>query len=99
MGFLDSDGVEGIISEFTKAFLTNHYTCHECGAKMEFEDEYEMTLICPECGHECDIDDYGLEDVDEYDRYPPPPDEDEDDEDEDDSGETYDEVCGELSDD
>ena len=28
---------------------------------MEFEDEWEDTLVCPHCGHSIDLDDYGRE--------------------------------------
>ncbi|MCC8152101.1 MAG: DNA-directed RNA polymerase I [Lachnospiraceae bacterium] len=55
---------------FTKAWIdaqeTGRYECSQCGAAMEFEDEWEETLICPECGHEVDIDRYGAEDDETY---------------------------------
>ena len=31
--------------------LTGRYICSECGGLMEFEDEWEDTLVCPACGH------------------------------------------------
>lgn len=34
---------------------------------MEFEDEWEDTLICPECGHSVDLEHYGFENDEEYD--------------------------------
>jgi hypothetical protein len=33
---------------------------------MEFEDEWEDTLVCPHCGHSIDLDDYGCEGNEEY---------------------------------
>lgn len=48
------------------SMLSRHYTCSECGGEMEFEDEWEDTLVCPHCGHSVDIDEYGCEDDDEY---------------------------------
>ena len=33
---------------------------------MEFEDEWEDTLVCPHCGHSIDLDDYGREGNKEY---------------------------------
>ena len=33
---------------------------------MEFEDEWEDTLVCPHCGHSIDLDDYGREGNEEY---------------------------------
>ena len=34
-----------------EAMFGGSYICSECGAKMEFEDEWEDTLICIQCGH------------------------------------------------
>lgn len=85
-----------------KALKSGEYICSRCGALMEFEDEeWKDTLICPKCGHEIDYDRYGFEDDDEYNALYPTKEEvlgyyDEDD-DEEDTGETYDEVHGELS--
>lgn len=45
---------------------TGKYYCKECGALMEFEDEWEDVLICPECGYSVELDRYGFEDDDEY---------------------------------
>lgn len=39
---------------------------YECGHLMEFEDEWEDTLVCPHCGHSIDLDDYGREGNEEY---------------------------------
>lgn len=48
------------------ALLTGRYICIECGALMEFEDEYEEVLICPECGHSVDLEHYGFENDEAY---------------------------------
>lgn len=58
MSFFNDALVEGL--------LTGQYICGECGALMEFEDEYEDILICPECGHSVDLDHYGFENDEEY---------------------------------
>ena len=52
--------------EQIKAMFSREYICHECGHLMEFEDEWEDTLVCPHCGHSIDLDDYGCESDDEY---------------------------------
>lgn len=44
-----------------EAMFSREYTCSECGRLMEFEDEWEDTLVCPHCGHSVDLDDYGCE--------------------------------------
>lgn len=46
--------------------IMREYICHECGHLMEFEDEWEDTLVCPHCGHSIDLDDYGREGNEEY---------------------------------
>lgn len=33
------------------ALLTGRYICSKCGARMQFEDEWEDILVCLECGH------------------------------------------------
>lgn len=85
-----------------EAFRTGIYRCCVCGMPMMFEDEKERdVLICtnPECRYETDVDHYGLTD-EEYDALYPTKEEilgygeDEGN----DSGETYDEVHGELDD-
>ncbi len=82
------------------ALLSGMYYCNECGGLMEFENEWRDTLICPECGHSVDLDHYGFESEEEYNALYPTEDELNDcEDDEDDSGETYDEVYGELDDD
>lgn len=40
--------------------------CYKCGGLMEF-DSTGSTLICSECGHEVDIEDYGFEGYEDYD--------------------------------
>lgn len=40
--------------------LTGRYICSECGGLMEFEDEWEDTLVCPACGHSVDLEHYGI---------------------------------------
>lgn len=35
--------------EQIKAMFSREYICHECGHLMEFEDEWEDTLVCPHC--------------------------------------------------
>lgn len=52
--------------EQIKAMFSRVYICHECGHLMEFEDEWEDTLVCPHCGHSIDLDDYGCEGNEEY---------------------------------
>ncbi|GHV42178.1 hypothetical protein FACS189490_10570 [Clostridia bacterium] len=80
------------------AMQTGNYICSECGGAMEFEDEWEETLVCLACGHEVDIERYGYSDDEEYDAlYPTREEVMGDEDDEDDTGETYDEVYGELS--
>lgn len=39
-----------------KAMTSGRYICSECGSVMEFEDEWEDTLVCPHCGHSIDLD-------------------------------------------
>lgn len=78
-----------------KVLFSRDYICDKCGAKMEFEDEWENTLVCTQCGYDIDIDRYGFESDEEYEAlFPLQDDEEETYED----GETYDEVCGELDD-
>lgn len=38
-----------------KAMTSGRYICSECGSVMEFEDEWEDTLVCPHCGHSIDL--------------------------------------------
>lgn len=44
-----------------KALLTGNYTCPRCGGKMEFEDEFEDTLVCPSCGEDVSLEQYGAD--------------------------------------
>ena len=43
--------------------LTGRYICSECGGLMEFEDEWEDTLVCPACGHSVDLEHYYADSV------------------------------------
>lgn len=45
-----------------EALLTGIYKCPVCGNRMDFEDEYEETLVCPQCGYDEDVDHYGFTD-------------------------------------
>lgn len=54
-----------------EAMLNKEYVCNKCGAKMEFEDEWEDTLVCTHCGHSIDSDRYGCEDDEEYEKLYP----------------------------
>lgn len=83
-----------------KAMFGHNYICSKCGGKMEFEDEWEDTLICPVCGYDIDLDRYGFESDEEYEAQYPTREEviGYEDSEEDDNGESYDEVCGELDD-
>lgn len=86
--------------DLKEAMLSGKYICSKCGELMEFEDKWEDILICPVCGHSVDLDHYGFENEEDYEKLYPTPEEvlgcDEDIEDD---WETYDEVYGELSDD
>jgi DNA-directed RNA polymerase subunit M/transcription elongation factor TFIIS len=90
--------------ELIKAMTTGIYICSKCGSVMEFENEWADTLVCQKCGHNLDIERYGFENDEDYDALYPTKEEvmvyaeDEKYQDEEYTGETYDEVCGELSD-
>lgn len=62
------------------ALLTGRYICSKCGARMQFEDEWEDVLVCLECGHSVELEWYGMEDDEEYEALYP----------------TREEVCGEF---
>ena len=85
-----------------EAMFGGDYICSECGEKMEFEDQWEETLVCPACGHDVAIERYGMERDEEYEVQYPTREEvveyEEDKVKEDYCEETYDEVCGELDD-
>lgn len=53
--------------KLAEALFSGNYVCSECGAKMEFEDEYEDILVCPTCGHSVELDRYGAENDEDYD--------------------------------
>ena len=65
------------------ALLTGRYICSKCGARMQFEDEWEDILVCLECGHSVESERYGMEDDEEYEALYP----------------TREEVCGEFDED
>ena len=44
-----------------KAFSTGEYPCPECGKPMSFEDEWRSSLVCDNCGYDCRLEDYGLD--------------------------------------
>lgn len=67
MSFFNNSQIEGL--------LTGQYICSECGGLMEFEDEWEDTLVCPECGHSVDLEHYGFENDEDYDALYPTKDE------------------------
>lgn len=49
-----------------KAMTDGEYICSECGELMEFEDEWEDTLVCPYCGHSIGLEEYGCEGDEKY---------------------------------
>lgn len=57
------------------ALMSGTYICHECGGTMEFEDENEDSLVCPSCGHSVDLDMYGFEGDEAYEKLYPTEDE------------------------
>ncbi len=73
------------------------YKCPECGNDMIWENEASGDLVCEECGYGENIDHYGLTE-EEYDELYPVLDGCCD-ESKDNSGERYDEVYNELSED
>ena len=44
-----------------EALLTVWSICSKCGARMQFEDEWEDILVCLECGHSVELEQYGME--------------------------------------
>ncbi len=83
-----------------KGMGTGKYPCPKCKTLMEWEDENEEVLICPKCGREESAGHYGYTD-EEYESLYPAKEEvsgyDEEGEEDEYNGETYEEVCGELS--
>jgi transcription initiation factor IIE alpha subunit len=85
--------------EKIEALCSGNYICNECGGKMEFEDEFEDTLICSQCGHSVCLDEYGYEYEGGYDDLYPTADEFITDDEENDNGdclEPYEEVYEEC---
>lgn len=92
------------MSKIEDALFERRYFCPECGNLMQWESEWEDSLVCPVCGASADPEFYGMTE-DEIDAMYPTREQvlgiagEDDEEDEDNEfGETYDEVCGELSD-
>lgn len=56
--------------KWTEALETGEYICPKCGSIMEFEDEWEETLVCMKCGYDEDIDHYGFTDEEYNQLYP-----------------------------
>lgn len=50
-----------------RGFTTGEHPCPKCGANMAWEDELEITLICPSCGYDIDYEHYGFSSEEEYD--------------------------------
>ena len=79
------------------------YFCPQCGCDMQWENEWEDSLVCISCGYSMDPEMYGLTDEEYDDLYPTKEqvlgigDDDDWDEDDEYTGEVYEEVCGELS--
>ena len=59
MGFFN----ERVVS----SLFGGEHTCVKCRGIMEFEDEWEDTLICTKCGYTIDSDRYGFENDEDYD--------------------------------
>lgn len=57
--------------KLVKAMFSREYICNECGEKMEFENERECVLVCSHCGHSVDLDHYGCEDYEDYEKLYP----------------------------
>ena len=82
------------------AMMSGRYICDQCGSVMEWEDEWEDSLICPNCGNSVNPEKYGFSSDEEYEALFPTEKDvlGADDDDETPAGERYDEVCGELDD-
>lgn len=48
-----------------EAMRSGVYICSCCGQRMEFEDEWEETLVCPNCGDSVGVDEYGWDESEE----------------------------------
>ena len=56
-----------IFSErYVKALFTGEYICSECGAKMVFDDEWETRLVCPKCWNSMSLEEYSMEEGEQY---------------------------------
>ena len=56
--------------KLVEGLKTGNYECTQCGALMEFEDEWRDTLVCPSCGYSTDLDHYGFTDEEFEEAYP-----------------------------
>lgn len=56
--------------EQRRAILTGNYWCPECFERMEWENDNEDVLICPNCGLVMDSERYGMTDEEYDDLYP-----------------------------
>ena len=53
--------------KLVEGLTTGRYYCPKCGSLMEFEDEeWQDTLVCPNCGEDIDLDEYGFDSEEEY---------------------------------
>jgi uncharacterized Zn finger protein (UPF0148 family) len=87
------------IDKLESCLFSGVYTCSECGATMEFEDDMGDVLICPICGHSVDFDRYGFENDEDYDALFPTREDVCGYDDNEECSESYEEVYNELSDD
>ena len=84
--------------------LNRKYFCPQCGSDMQWENEWEDSLVCIACGYSMDPEVYGLSEEEYQDLYPTKEqvlgiasEEEEQWDDEEYTGEVYEEECGELS--
>lgn len=54
------------------ALLTGRYICSKCGARMQFEDEWEDILVCLACGPSVALGRSGVEGGEGYGALYPP---------------------------
>lgn len=51
-----------------EALFSGEYPCPDCGKLMVFETEDKDSLVCEECGYDCKLDDYGLDEEEIFER-------------------------------
>ena len=74
-----------------EGLTTGRYYCPKCGSLMKFEnEEWQDTLVCPNCGEDVDLDEYGFDSEEEYEALYPTREEVLGEEDDDEPEETYD---------